>query len=608
MRYAIRQRLPAAPLLATILLLASLLGVGVAYAHPEILSIEPPPDARLEQAPAQVVMRFNEPIEPLSRLELFSARGVSLAVGGERPADDPASIMLALPPLEPGLYTVVWTVAGSDGHVIRGNFAFTVLGSPAAAPAAAEAQATPAPVATPAPAAAPAPELATPTSPAPFLAAQTMIRWALLFGATGAVGAWSFWLWVLLPALAELRGTPSTAALRRWRLWTAGLLLLVLLGAPLLLAQYVIELTGAITPAGLLAALASTRQGQQLAVRAVLAVCLLALTVTLPDGDRTFRQRAPIALLMGGGLLLTHAVSGHAAAAASPLLPIVLTWLHLAATSLWAGGLLIFAVGLGTLEAAGRAPLIRALLRRFSPLAIGSVVILALSGTAAALRELQAPADLWRTAYGRALLAKLLLFGGMLILGAYHQQAARRRRGGSKPATPRLRASLRVEAGLALLVLLAAGALTSLPPPASAPATAMAAGGRPTPTAIRIPTVTPGPTRTPVPSRPFAATQPAGDLQVSLAVEPARLGENRFRVGVTDSAGDPVETQLVRLSLSMLEMDMGVNVFQAEPLDAAQYEVEAGQFSMVGDWQVKVLVRRATAPDVEAVFTVPVGE
>ena len=66
--------------------------------------------------------------------------------------------------------------------------------------------------------------------------------------------------------------------------------------------------------------------------------------------------------------------------------------------------------------------------------------------------------------------------------------------------------------------------------------------------------------------------------------------------------------QLVRLTLSMLEMDMGVNVLEAEPLGAERYAAEGSQLSMVGDWQVAVLVRRATAADVEAVFTVPVGE
>mgnify|MGYP002682871322 CR=1 FL=1 len=58
-----------------------------------------------------------------------------------------------------------------------------------------------------------------------------------------------------------------------------------------------------------------------------------------------------------------------------------------------------------------------------------------------------------------------------------------------------------------------------------------------------------------------------------LAVAPASLGENSFRVTVTDQAGQPVVTQLVRLSFAMREMDMGeqVNIdddYEIEPDDS----------------------------------------
>ena len=77
---------------------------------------------------------------------------------------------------------------------------------------------------------------------------------------------------------------------------------------------------------------------------------------------------------------------------------------------------------------------------------------------------------------------------------------------------------------------------------------------------------------------------------------------------MTDADGSPVETQVVRLTMAMQDMDMGVNVLEAEPLDADSYGAEGSTLSMVGDWKVTVMVRRATAADVEAVFTVPVGE
>ncbi|MBX0328476.1 FixH family protein, partial [Oscillochloris sp. ZM17-4] len=118
----------------------------------------------------------------------------------------------------------------------------------------------------------------------------------------------------------------------------------------------------------------------------------------------------------------------------------------------------------------------------------------------------------------------------------------------------------------------------------------------------------PGPTRTPVPSLPFDAAQAAGDLRVRLQVDPASIGDDRFRVTVTDQAGAPVETQRVRLTFEMREMDMGENQLIATPAAQASYEVSGAPMSMVGEWQITVTVRRAGVRDVDVVFTVPVGE
>lgn len=576
-------------LLGAILIgLLALLSAGPAWAHPQILAIEPPPDARLREAPPLVAITFNEPIEALSALALYDGRGAPVAEGGGRDPADPARLALDLPPLPPGLYTAVWTAAGSDGHVVRGNFAFTVLG--AAAPAAPTA-----PAAAPQPAVAPP----APVAPEPFPLQQSGLRWLLLLGATGAVGGWIFWQWVGLPAIGAADATE--AALRRWRRWSIGLLLLVAAGSPLLLLATLAEIAGRID-GGLLLAGLGTRQGMLLATRAALALALLALTAITRSAG-ALRRHSPTAHTLGAALLMTYALAGHAGASAQPASAVMISWLHLAATSAWAGGLLALVISLPALGAEHSA--LRALLGRFSPLAIGGVAVIALSGAAAALREIPTPADLWQTAYGQALSLKLLLFGGMLLLGAAHLRAGR---AGGDPAAagrPRLRRSLRAEGGLALLALGAAALLTSLPPPAAGGATAAAP---PTPTAIRVPTVTPGPTRTPVPSRPFDQSLPAGDMQVRLAVEPASLGENRFAVTVRDSAGQIVTPQLVRLTFAMREMDMGESVLEAQPAAGEPITLSGTPLSMVGDWQITVLVRRAGLQDVTAVFEVPVGE
>jgi hypothetical protein len=111
-----------------------------------------------------------------------------------------------------------------------------------------------------------------------------------------------------------------------------------------------------------------------------------------------------------------------------------------------------------------------------------------------------------------------------------------------------------------------------------------------------------------VPSRPFSETQAAGDLRVRLEVAPASIGDDRFHVTVTDEAGAQVPTQLVRLTFTMQEMDMGTNQLVATPEAGASYGVSGAPMSMVGRWQIVVTVRRAGVRDVEATFVVPVGE
>jgi copper transport protein len=118
-----------APLLLAgmFLLLAWLMGPPPAGAHAELVAAEPPPGARLEEAPPLIRLTFNEPLAAGSSLavrrpDFSSVAGVEVAIGARAPEEMAAT----LPPLEPGIYTVQWDVVSQDGHTVSGAYQFSV--------------------------------------------------------------------------------------------------------------------------------------------------------------------------------------------------------------------------------------------------------------------------------------------------------------------------------------------------------------------------------------------------------------------------------------------------------------------------------------------------
>jgi len=99
--------------------------------------------------------------------------------------------------------------------------------------------------------------------------------------------------------------------------------------------------------------------------------------------------------------------------------------------------------------------------RRFSSLAFGSVVVLVVAGGVLTWRYVGEWAALVGTAYGVMVLSKVIVLLAILALAALNFRAVR---GASAGADVRLRRFVEVELGLGITVLFAAASLTSLPP------------------------------------------------------------------------------------------------------------------------------------------------
>lgn len=116
------------------LFLAVALAVGMpaasALAHSMLVKAEPARRAVLTKAPNQVRLWFNEKIEGdyASLIVLDDKKQPITDVKPTLASDDPKSIILPLPELLPGKYSIKFRVLSVDGHVVESSFDFTVKG------------------------------------------------------------------------------------------------------------------------------------------------------------------------------------------------------------------------------------------------------------------------------------------------------------------------------------------------------------------------------------------------------------------------------------------------------------------------------------------------
>jgi methionine-rich copper-binding protein CopC len=85
----------------------------------------------LTRAPDRVQLWFNERLEPaFSRVTVTDASGQAVDLGDVLVGpDDPTRLSVGLRRLSPGTYTVRFRVLSVDGHVVEGEFPFTLRGS-----------------------------------------------------------------------------------------------------------------------------------------------------------------------------------------------------------------------------------------------------------------------------------------------------------------------------------------------------------------------------------------------------------------------------------------------------------------------------------------------
>jgi len=99
-----------------------------ALAHAALVKSETARRAELSKAPSQVRLWFNEAIEPAyATIHVFRQGGVPVVHPPARvDKDDAKLLVLQLPQLDPGAYTVKYRVLSVDGHTVDYGYTFTV--------------------------------------------------------------------------------------------------------------------------------------------------------------------------------------------------------------------------------------------------------------------------------------------------------------------------------------------------------------------------------------------------------------------------------------------------------------------------------------------------
>ncbi len=108
-------------------LLAALIAGTPALAHSFLVEATPSSKDHVATSPKTIKLRFGGGVEPkYSKLTVENAEGKVLGEGSIGTPEKPRELSMESPELAPGKYVVRYRVLSTDGHVVEGNYEFTV--------------------------------------------------------------------------------------------------------------------------------------------------------------------------------------------------------------------------------------------------------------------------------------------------------------------------------------------------------------------------------------------------------------------------------------------------------------------------------------------------
>jgi copper transport protein len=593
----------------TLVLVLAMLGLLVsapaALAHAQLLDTSPASGATVQVQPKEVIFEFNQDVGgTLGAVRVYDAQGNEVDdLKIAHPDGNEHWMGVGLKEhLPDGTYTGTYRVISADTHIVYGGLVFNI-GHAGAAPKLTVAGLI-------------GKNKSGKVTEVAFGVARGLNYLTLAL----MVGGLAFLFFTWLPALTAVAGSESRWALasrafaaRMGRLFTVAIVLgvfvsvlgVLLQGASAAGVSLWSSLKGSIVENTL-----DSRFGEVWGLRALDwallgALLLLAkaihrdvvpvLRAESQDNGRfaltTRPPRAILALLALGGayLAITPALAGHASVESPAAVFFPSDVLHVLAGSVWVGGIacLLLALPGATrqLEGAERSRLLLATLARFSPIALGSVVVIAVTGVLQAYIDVRSFHGLFHTTYGALIIVKVLLLSTLIGFGWVNRERVipmleRLVGDGRSPggAGALARRTMRGEFALMLCIFGVTAALISYAPPIDAA------------------------------SGPFSVNTTIGPAELEMTVEPASVGLNTIHLYLIDAKDGSQFTATKELvaTATLPAKGIGPLPLKANLAGPGHYSFNSAELSPGGTWEIEITDRVSEFEEFSKTVKVPI--
>jgi copper transport protein len=532
---------------------------SAASAHAYLIKTVPAASGVLNAPPSTVQLTYDEAVEPrFALISVTDAAGRQETTGpaARSPTDPDTLVVPLMPGLPEGWYLTYWRAISVDGHPVSGAFTFAVGPNPG-----------------------PAPQFRVPAISATATTPQLEItRWVMFLAVMASIGLLALRLVIARPLARRL----ADASLRPLSVAFVITSAVGLIAIPVYLdfsiandsLRSVFDL-GTLVPLFRVTAFGRSFLDLELCFALFCVAGWVALWV-----DRPERERRSVAELAAGAgatvaaaaVLVVPGAAGHAGQTPPRGLTLALDWLHLAAGSVWLGGLAGLLVLFVLAPVGRRVPTMSVVVPRFSNVALGSVVLLAGAGVGEAIEHMPAVNAFWDTSFGVAILIKAGLLGGVLVLASGNLLRAKPAlvAAGDRvelgvPAARLLRRLVSAEVLVVIGIVFFAARLSSLAPPP--PAFALQSSA--------LAQVGPGRVVRTVGTNGYV-------LQVLVSPNKA-AAPDAFALRITKD-GKPVRGANVTLTFNHTEMQMPQQEYQLTETHPGTYSRLAPALVMVGKW------------------------